>query len=647
MTTLSSYDDESIVVLHGLQAVRMRPAMYVGSVGAEGVNQLVTEVLQNSVDEAAAGAATHIHVRVDSDGRWTITDNGRGIPVGIHTASGRPIAEVVATELHAGGKFRAGAYHLPGGLHGVGLTCVNALSAEFEITVRRDGGSWRGQWKKGETAQSFFRVGDAHDHGTAVRFLPDAEIFGGSQADISAVEAWLRAQCWLTPGLSCRLEHPAGNAEFGSNEGIGAFVASLAGDDERVHPDPIVLHAQVGEVAVEAALLWTRAFSPQLACFVNRVHTPLGGLHADALRAAVSHELIRYARESGLVDRTEPLDALDTIEGLVAVLSVSLPHPQFEGQTKTRLLDPVAGNAVQRAVSETLAAWTAEHPAEAAALVGRAVEAGRARTASRRASDRARYQRVAQSVDKAVYMQQFGIRSKNWHTSADWITNTGLLSLHGGSSRLDSNATILDVCCGSGVVGASFRGKVGKIIGLDLTPEMVALARTRLDEVVQGDVYAIPFPDQSFDGVCNREVLHLLPQPERPLAQIYRVLKPGGQFVVGQWVPYGAIDGPWMFQITKKKQPLFVNNLYHEDMVALLSQAGFKDIEAQEYFQWEDIDNWIATWETPEIHRHQVRDLYHHCPAEVRAAHPFEISATGGIRDCWRWMVYSATKPRA
>jgi DNA gyrase subunit B len=244
-----------------------------------------------------------------------------------------------------------------------------------------------------------------------------------------------------------------------------------------------------------------------------------------------------------------------------------------------------------------------------------------------------------------LYRQQFGIRSKNWHTSADWITNAGLLALHGGSSRMREDAVVLDICCGSGVVGASFKGKVGKIIGLDLTPEMVALSRTRLDEVVQGDVYDIPFPDNSFDGVCNREVLHLLPQPEKPLAQVFRVLKPGGQFVVGQWIPYSHIDGPWMFQVTKKKQPLFVNNLYDEDMRALLANAGFVGITTEEYRQWEDIDNWIATWETPPLHRHQIRDLYHHCPAEVRAVHPFEISPTGAIRDCWRWVVYSCFKP--
>ena len=641
----TGYDADSIVVLEGLQAVRMRPAMYVGSTGAEGVMQLVVEVLQNALDEALAGFATQVRAEVDDAGRWCVTDDGRGIPVGLHR-SGRPVAEVVVTELHAGGKFRDGPYRLPGGLHGVGLTCVNALSAEFALEVRRDRGAWRGRWARGEVVEPFHRVGDAEGTGTTVRFLPDPEVFGAAQAGAGAVERWLRAQAWLTSGLGCALRHPGGEVRFSSDEGLAGFARWLAGAHELVHPAPLVVNTRVGDVQIDAALWWTRAFAEAVECFVNHVHTPLGGAHQDGLRAAVGHALTRFARDARLLDPTEPLQGADCMEGLVAVLSVRMRDPHFEGQTKTRLLDAVAGGAVEAAVGAALSAWLGAHPSEAAAVVGRAIEAGRARMASRRASERARYERVEHLVDKEIYRQQFGIRSKNWHQSADWITNAGLLGLHGGSSQLAGDAVVLDVCCGSGVVGASFRGRVGRIIGLDLTPEMVALSRQRLDEVVQGDVYDIPFPDASFDGVCNREVLHLLPQPERPLAEIFRVLKPGGQFVVGQWVPFGAIDGPWMFQVVKKKQPLFVNNLYDEDMRRLLTEAGFVDLTTQEYLQWEDIDNWIATWETPQLHRHQIRDLYHHCPTEVRAAHPFEVSPAGAIRDCWRWVVYSAFKPK-
>ena len=639
------YDEGSIVVLEGLQAVRMRPAMYVGSTGAEGVMQLVVEVLQNALDEALVGHATRIDASVDDQGAWVIADNGRGIPLGNHEASGRPVAEVVVTELHAGGKFREGAYRRAGGLHGVGLTCVNALSSHFELEVRREGAHWGGAWARGQRSKPFARVGDAPDRGTTVRFTPDPSIFGVAQADFGEVEAWLRAQSWLTSGLTCCLTRGSTSVRFSSDEGLVGFARWLAEGEEWVHAAPIAVVHQEGAVEVEAALLWTRAFADDVQCFVNHVHTPLGGAHTDGLRAAVGHALTRYAREARLIEQNEPLQGSDTMEGLVAVLSVRMRDPHFEGQTKTRLLDPVAGAAVEAAVGAALTAWMREHPAESAAIVGRAIEAGRARLASRRASERARYERVEHLVDKEIYRQQFGIRSKNWHTSADWITNAGLLGLHGGASRLGPESVILDVCCGSGVVGNSFRGKVGKIIGLDLTPEMVALSRTRLDEVVQGDVYDIPFPNASFDGVCNREVLHLLPQPERPLAEIFRVIKPGGQFVVGQWVPYSAIDGPWMFQVVKKKQPLFVNNLYDEDMRSLIAGAGFVGLTTTEFSQWEDIDNWIDTWETPQLHRHQIRDLYHQCPAEVRAVHPFEISASGAIRDCWRWVIYSAFKP--
>jgi len=639
------YDASSIVVLAGLQAVRMRPAMYVGSTGAEGVMQLVVEVLQNALDEALAGHSSRIEASVGTDGRWTIADNGRGIPLGDHPTLKKPLPEVVVTELHAGGKFSEGAYKLPGGLHGVGLTCVNALSAEFTLEVRRDGGLWRGRWARGELVEGFHRVEACGDTGTRVTFLPDPEIFGGAVADASLVETWLRAQAWLTGGLSCAFTRAGTTVRFSSDEGLAGFARWLAASQEHVHAAPITVSAEVGGIQVDAALLWTRAFAESVQCFVNHVHTPLGGSHTDGLRAAVGHSLTRYAREARLLDATEPLEGSDTMEGLMVVLSVRMRDPHFEGQTKTRLLDPAAGQAVEAAVGAALGTWLRANPSDAAAVVGRAIEAGRARMASRRASERARYERVEHLVDKEIYRQQFGIRSKNWHQSADWITNSGLLGLHGGSCKLSEDAVILDVCCGSGVVGNSFRGRVKKIIGLDLTPEMVALSRQRLDEVVQGDVYDIPFPDNSFDGVCNREVLHLLPQPERPLAEIFRVIKPGGQFVVGQWVPFSAIDGPWMFQVTKKKQPLFVNNLYDEDMKRLISEAGFVDITTEEFLQWEDIDNWINTWETPQLHRHQIRDLYHQCPAEVKAVHPFEISPTGAIRDCWRWVIYSAFKP--
>jgi DNA gyrase subunit B len=399
----------------------------------------------------------------------------------------------------------------------------------------------------------------------------------------------------------------------------------------------------VDGIEIAAAMQWTFAWAEEIRTYANSIATPQGGTHAEGLKAALTAQVNRCAAALGLAEG-ESVAGYDVREGLACVLSVRMREPEFEGQTKSALTSGAATDAVARVVGEGLAAWLSHHPTEAAAIVGRALEAGRARAAARRASERARYKKVDLGADREVYRQQFGIRSKNWHDSARWLTDAALLGAHGASCRMGPDAEVLDTCCGSGVVGASFRGRVGRITGLDLTPQMAELARTRLDEVVLGDVYDIPFPEGRFDLVCNREVLHLLPQPERPVAEMFRVLKPGGQIVVGQMVPFGDADAPWLFRVLKKKQPLFFNHLTEADMRALLLGAGFTNLTMTEVLQWEDIDLWIDTWETPNLNRHEIRDLYHHAPAEVRAVHPFEITPRGAIRDCWRWCVFSGFK---
>ena len=640
-----SYTAASITVLRGLQAVRRRPSMYIGSTGPDGVYNLVVEVLQNAVDEALAGHARVISLTIARSGEITVVDDGRGIPVDPLPGGDRPAAEIVASTLHSGSKFVDGAYVRPGGLHGVGLACVNALASSLELTIERDGERWSGRFERGELVEPLALRGTAIGRGTTVRFTPDAEIFGASRLDHAALESWLRAQAWLVPGLTVELHTPTGTATWHSEEGLADYARWIARNRELVHPEPLAFRGSAEGVDVDVALLWTRAYTEDVAAFVNNVHTAQGGTHVDGLRAAVARAVESYATTNHLLDPGEALAGYDVYEGLAAVLAVRIAEPEFEGQTKAILTSRGATEAVRHVVAAGLATWFANNPQDAAAIVGRAVEASRARAASRRASERARYERVDVLVDKEVFKQQFGIRSKNWHDSAKWITDESILGLHGGSCVMGPEAVVLDICCGSGVVGASFRGKVKKIVGLDLTPEMVALSRTRLDEVVEGDVYEMPFSDASFDVVCNREVLHLLPQPERVLAQVMRVLRPGGQFIVGQWVPYSAVDAAWFFRVVKKKQPLFVNNLLDEDFRAMLARAGFTGLTVQETIQWEDIDIWIHTWETPALHRHQIRDLYAHAPAEVREVHPFEISATGQIRDAWRWCVYSCFRP--
>jgi len=278
-------------------------------------------------------------------------------------------------------------------------------------------------------------------------------------------------------------------------------------------------------------------------------------------------------------------------------------------------------------------------------VVAKARTSARARASARRARDRIQHRHRDQEIDEGAYKTQFGIRSKNWHQSAEWIANDDLLAAHAAMCKVAPDARLLDVCCGSGVVGNAFKDKVGSTTGLDITPEMVALSSQRLDKVVQGTVFDLPFPDDSFDIVVNREVMHLFPHPERMLHEVYRVLKPGGQFIFGQIVPYGPEDAAWMHRIFIKKQPLLHHMFMAEDLLELLGTVGFGDIETDEKLLWESIDVWIDTWETSRLHRHEIRELFYNAPAEVRAVHPIEITPDGKVRDLWRWVIFSSWKP--
>jgi DNA gyrase subunit B len=575
-----------------------------------------------------------------------VRDDGWGIPVDPHPSSGRPACEVVLTQLHAGGKFDGGAYRDPGGLHGVGLSCVNALSSALEVEICRDGARHVQAFSRGAPLGDLRRMEATDRRGTTVRFVPDAQIFGEAPPPRRpGMRAHLQALAFLVPGLETRFEDADGAQVFVESAGVAGLARWLMEDRAPAHPEAITLAGEAEGLSFSLALQWTWSWTESLRSFVNGIPTPKGGTHVDALEAALTRAVQREGQRRGLVEPGEHLAGFDIREGLCAALSLRMADPEFEGQTKASLTSPEVGAVLAELLESGLAEAFAAAPDAAAAIVGRAVEASRARSAARRAGERARYQKVQVRPDPEVYREQFGIRSRNWHASARWLTDGDLLGAHADSFQMPADAVLLDVCCGSGVVGASFRGKARRIVGLDLTPQMVDLAKTRLDEVVLGNVYDIPFPDCSFDAVCNREVLHLLPHPERPLAEVFRVLKPGGQLVVGQLVPYGPIDAPWFFRVIKKKQPLLYNHLLEEDLAQLLREAGFVDLSMREVLQWEDIDTWIDTWETPVMHRHQIRALYRDAPAAVRAVHPFRISASGAIEDCWRWVIFSAFKP--
>ncbi len=638
------------MVLPGLEAVRQNPSMYIGSTDQEGLHRLVYEVVDNSIDESLAGHCSRIHVVIGADGSCSVEDDGRGIPVDIHPDHGCPACEVVLTTLHAGGKFDQGSYFRSAGIHGVGISCVNALAEWLELDIWRSEAHYYQRYMRGAPVSELARKHESARRGTRVRFLPDEKIFeDGASFSNELLARRLEELAFLHPGIHIRFDDErVGRSQiFQYDSGILGFIERLNTSRTVLHPTPIHIRRRTEEMEIELALQWTSAYGEEISSYVNSINTVWGGTHVSGLKTALTRTINRYANEARLLnaENGERITTFDILEGLTCVLSVKMSNPRFEGQTKTRLTSQELRGAVDEIVSTQFMQALKEDSHLAAQVVSRALDASRARLAARRASDRARFQSVDTRVSDEVYQKQFGIRSKNWHDSALWITDQELLQQHAEHLKLPEDSRLLDVCCGSGVVGNSFRGKVKEIIGLDLTPEMIAISKTRLDDVIYGTVYDLPFDDGSFDAVCTREVLHLLPNPGKPVSEIFRVLRPGGQFIVGQILPFSELDGPWMYRVFKKKQPLIFNMFQEEDFRQMLTAAGFVDMETSEYLQWEDIDLWIDTHETTNLHRHEIRELFYNAPQEARAVHPFEILPSGEIRDQWRWVVFSVRKP--
>ena len=652
-TDNSQYNAGSITILSGLEPVRQRPGMYIGGTGSEGLHHLVYEVVDNAIDEALAGHCTAITVELLADGSCAVTDDGRGIPVGPWADTGRSAAELVLTTLHAGGKFGKGAYRVSGGLHGVGVSCVNALAERLTLDVWRDGKHHTGRFSRGTLVEPMREVGPADRRGTRVCFLPDARIFREVLDFSYDVLSWrMRELAFLNPGVTITLTDHRGEGRgetFKYDGGTRSFVAHLNRLRSPLHDPPSQIQSARDGVEIDVALQWTSLYAEDLHTFVNSIRTGEGGTHLAGLRAALTAAVRAEAVRRGLIDDGlgVGIEGSDVREGLTVVLSLKVPEPQFGGQTKTRLANPEVESIVATEVQAALERLFASDPVLAEAVVTKAIEAARARKASRRAGEAARHQITPEEATPEVYKAQFGERSRNWHDSAVWIANDGLLSAIGAMCDVPAHSEALDVCCGSGVVGNAFRGQVAKITGLDITPEMVALSRQRLDEVVHGTVYDIPFPDERFELVTNREVMHLMPDPADMMSEVFRVLKPGGQFVVGQIIPYTALDAPWMFRIFKKKQPLLYHMFLEDEFEALLRDAGLENITHKELLVWEDIDVWIDTIETSSWHRHEIRSLFHNAPQSVRDVHPFRIDPDGRIHDCWRWLIFSGYRPSA
>ncbi len=389
-----SYGARDITVLEGLEAVRKRPGMYIGSTGVRGLHHLIYEVMDNSVDEALAGECDRVEIAIHPDNSVTVTDNGRGIPVDMHEKEKRPAAEVVLTVLHAGGKFGdGGGYKVSGGLHGVGVSVVNALAEKLELTVWRDGHEWTQSYERGAPQAELKKGAKTDKRGTRITFMPDLEIFETIDYERQTLEQRFREMAFLTKGLQIDFVDERGEGfktSFQYDGGIVDFVHYLhsQGTREPLHKKVVYLSDEnhVGEV--EVAMQWNNSYQESLLSFANNINTHEGGTHLSGFRSALTRTINAYARQKGELKEKDPnLSGEDVREGLTAIISVKIHDPQFEGQTKTKLGNPPVEGFVQQAVNRGLAEFLEENPAEASKAIRKSIDAARAREAARKARD--------------------------------------------------------------------------------------------------------------------------------------------------------------------------------------------------------------------------------------------------------------------
>jgi DNA gyrase subunit B len=389
MVEETTYDAGQIQVLEGLQGIRKRPAMYIGSLDGRGLHHLVHEVVDNSIDEAMAGFCKEIQVTLNPDGSVTVADDGRGIPVDIHPKYGVPGVELVLSKMHSGGKFERKMYRVSGGLHGVGLSVVNGLSARLEVRVKRDGQEYRMRFERGEKASDLEVVGPAEGTGTIITFLPDDQVFETIEFDYDVLATRLRELAFLNAGLQIIIvdkAHDRGNV-FQYQGGIAEYVKWINRAKTPLHPDPIRFSKESNGTLVEVAMQYHDGYNESIFTFVNNIDTIEGGTHLAGFKAGLARAFSNYAKENKYLKQGESLEGDDAREGLTAILSVKIPEPQFEGQTKMKLGNSEVKGIVESIVYEKLTEFFLETPKVAEICIGKAVLAAQAREAARKARE--------------------------------------------------------------------------------------------------------------------------------------------------------------------------------------------------------------------------------------------------------------------
>ncbi|MBA2332781.1 MAG: DNA gyrase subunit B, partial [Actinobacteria bacterium] len=461
--TETDYSATDITVLEGLEPVRLRPGMYIGSTGPRGLHHLVYEVVDNSVDEALAGRNDRIEVTLHPDNSVTVRDWGSGIPVDAMADTGESALTVVLTKLHAGGKFGGDGYKVSGGLHGVGVSVVNALSERLVAEVRRDGRLYRQEFSRGVPQTDVEVVGEASDTGTTISYLPDAEIFEELDLSTQTLVQRLRETAFLTRGLRIALvdeREGEDRPELYAEGGIRDFVAYVNEAKEPVHKHIVYFEGENADGAVEVAMQWNTSYVESVFSFANNINTHEGGTHLSGFRASLTGTLNRYAREKGLLkEKEDNLEGEDVREGLAAVISVKLRNPQFEGQTKTKLGNPPIESLVKQIVNQRLAEFLEENPQDARQIVAKAISAQRARQAARKARELTRRKSALESMSLPGKLADCSIKDPE---AAELFIVEG--DSAGGSAKMGRDRTYQAILPLRGKIINSEKNRINKVL---------------------------------------------------------------------------------------------------------------------------------------------------------------------------------------
>lgn len=588
-----SYDESQIQVLEGLEAVRKRPGMYIGSTSSRGLHHLVYEIVDNSIDEALAGFCENIEVSINEDNSITVIDDGRGMPVGIHPKMGKSTVEVIMTVLHAGGKFGGGGYKVSGGLHGVGASVVNALSEYCEVTVTREGHVWQQRYSRGNILCDLTKIGDSDGHGTKVMFKPDPEIFEDTIFDFEVLASRLRELAFLNKGIAITLidkrEEEERVEKYHYEGGIKEFVSYLNRNKEVLHESPIYVEGEKDGIIAEVALQYNDGYNESLYSFANNIDTIEGGTHLAGFKSALTRAINDYAKRFGHIkDSDKNLSGDDAREGLTAVVSVKISEPQFEGQTKTKLGNSEVRGVVDSIVAEGVSIFLEENPAVGKIIIDKALMAARARDAARKARELTRKSVLERSTLPGKLAD---CSSKDPKECEIYIVEGDSA---GGSAKQGRNRKFQAILPLRGKILNVEKQRLDRILNSETIRSMITafgagIGKDFDEEKLRYDRIII-MTDADVDGAHIRTLL---------LTFFYRYMRPlidGGHVYIAQ---------PPLYKVSKGKKEGYAYT--EEELANLLEEFGGKDntINIQRYKGLGEM-NASQLWETTMDPEHRI-----------------------------------------